>query len=168
MRLAIALFALLLVSMPTAEANDTDLERKSLRGLKDITVGFVRVPTELRQYEPALETDIQTAAELKLRLAGIKVLSAAEVGNGAGSGVILNISINAFPTNDGNWPVSVQVGVLQVVRLDRDASIFSYGETWGVYRIGRAQRSNLRSVRDTVNDMVDQFINAYLSVNPKK
>jgi hypothetical protein len=55
------------------------------------------------------------------------------------------------------------------VRLDRDPSIKIFAATtWDVAELGTVGRVNLRSIRERIKDLVDMFINAYLSVNPKK
>jgi hypothetical protein len=40
--------------------------------------------------------------------------------------------------------------------------------TWSVTAVGTVGRENLRNIRDFIKDDVDKFVNAYLSVNPKK
>jgi hypothetical protein len=41
------------------------------------------------------------------------------------------------------------------------------GFTWSVSSVGTVGRDNIRRVRDFIKDFVDQFIHAYLAVNPK-
>jgi len=40
--------------------------------------------------------------------------------------------------------------------------------TWTTGLTGTTGNLNIRGVRDHIKDLVDQFINAYLAVNPKK
>lgn len=57
---------------------------------------------------------------------------------------------------------------MQRVSLKRDSQISINAVTWNVESVGIAGSDNLNDVRDRIKDRVDQFINAYLSVNPKK
>ena len=54
----------------------------------------------------------------------------------------------------------------QVVWLERNPAIRAVGETWEVSTFLSLPPSRLRSIREEVTDQVDQFINAYLAVNP--
>jgi len=61
------------------------------------------------------------------------------------------------------------VELKQNVRLDRDPSMWLPGvTTWSVDAVGTVGREKLRNLRDGIKDYVDRFINAYLSVNPKR
>ena len=56
---------------------------------------------------------------------------------------------------------------MQHVWLARDLAIKAYGvETWSSSRLETADPSNVRLIRDSVAELVDRFINAYLAVNP--
>jgi hypothetical protein len=168
MRLYTAFITLFLFSAPIAHADEVEeFQRKSLRGLKNISVGPVHVPAELEQNGLLTSDEVHTDVELKLRLAGIQVVDLKDFNSSSSSASILNISVNVFSSSDGIWPISVNVGVMQPVLLERDRSILSYGETWGKFRLGRLEKSKIRNVRETIKDMVDQFINSYLAANPK-
>jgi len=54
----------------------------------------------------------------------------------------------------------------QYVTLVRSPSAQAYGATWSTGYMG--YNPQLRDIRDKMKDRVDIFINAYLSVNPKK
>ena len=52
---------------------------------------------------------------------------------------------------------------MQHVWLARDPAIKAYGvETWSSSRLETADPSNVRLIRDSVAELVDRFINAYL------
>ena len=64
---------------------------------------------------------------------------------------------------------SSRVEFRQDVRLDRDPNIqIPAATTWSAAAVGAVGRNDLRSIRDSIKDCVDRFINAYLSVNPRK
>lgn len=153
------LVMVLLVAANAATAVDAGFSRASLKGLKGVQVLVEPLQTEVEQGG-LNKASIQTDVELKLRQAGITVLT--EEGT-----PYLYIDVN---TSSGSlYAYFVGVKLCQTVRLDRDPSIqVLLATTWDVGEVGTVGRVNLRSIRDRIKDLVDMFINAYLSVNPKK
>jgi hypothetical protein len=122
MRLYIACIVVFLFSTPIARADEVEeFQRKSLRGLKNISVGPVRVPSELEQNGLLTSDEIHTDVELKLRLAGIHVVDLKDFDTPASSASILNVAVNTFSSGLGVWAVSVNVGVMQPVMLNETA-----------------------------------------------
>jgi len=106
---------------------------------------------------------IQIDVELKLRQAGIPVLA------GGASNPFLHISVNVFPSTSAIWPDTILVELRQSVSLTRDPSItVPLAATWDVGVFGEVPKLNVRDLRNSVKDIVDQFINDYLTANPKK
>jgi hypothetical protein len=154
----------LLVAASAATAVDDELSRRSLKGLKGVEVVVESLKAEAER-DGLDETSIQTDVELKLRLAGIAVLTKEERLAAPGT-PFLYINVN---TQSGSlYAYSISVQLEQDVRLDRDPSTRISATTWSVTSVGTVGRNNLRDVRDSIKDIVDIFINAYLSVNPKK
>jgi hypothetical protein len=60
------------------------------------------------------------------------------------------------------------VSLRQYVLLDRDRSIRLRATTWSTGGIGMVGRRKLSEIRGDIKDDADKFLNAYLSVNPKK
>jgi hypothetical protein len=115
------------------------------------------------------KTAIQTDVELKLRQAGIPVLDAKDPKLPKLEVAALEINVNIVTSSDGIWVFTVSVALGQNVRLVRDPSIIGvFANTWDVVETGRVGKPNVRELRDLIKDGVDTFINAYLSVNPKK
>ncbi len=103
----------------------------------------------------------QTAVELRLRLAGIKVL---EPDNDTLT-PFLFISINVGHQQVGQHDYfAIDVELNQAVRLLRDRSISGVGATWSQNAGGFGDAALVRSA---LEELVDDFVNAYLSVNPK-
>jgi hypothetical protein len=156
------LVMVLLVAANAATAVDAEFSRASLKGLQGVQV--VVEPLEAEAEQVGLnKTSIQTDVELKLRQAGITVLT--EAGT-----PYLYIDVNTSKSPSGPlYAYFVGVKLCQTVRLDRDPSIKIFAATtWDVAELGTVGRVNLRSIRERIKDLVDMFINAYLSVNPKK
>lgn len=147
---------------------DTESERKSLKGLSGIEV---EVYLDDPKVAEALKGKIQTDVELRLRKAGVRVVEHSAIPEGQPS---LQITINLLA--DDGAPKYVFVSsvrlrqfVVTSADFDRPVSQRNYLKvvTWGVESLGTVGRSKIETIRDTVNDEVDMFINAYLSQNPK-
>jgi len=161
--LALAVLALI---CGNGYAQDVEQTRNSLRGLSGVYV-VSENPLEEDAIRGGLSQDtIRKEAELKLRLAGIRVLSREEWEKEPGR-PYLQV-----------WPKVLKGGVLggyiyhislefkQYVSLVRSSSIQVFGTTWSAEHMGYTPE--LKDIQDKVKDRIDQFINAYLSVNPKK
>jgi hypothetical protein len=130
-------------------------------GLKGLSVVCVSVHySGTERYKLFVDlVQIQTDIEIRLRRAGIKVISQKEFNKRNDSeclwvyvtmedkfaSIIFSLHQTCVPLNDG---------VLATWHRDRII----------VYRTGEVDQ---RSLRDGVIDLVDQFINDYLSVNQK-
>lgn len=148
-----------------AAAGDNENTRQSLKGLRGLSVLVEALETEVER-NGLNKASIQTDVELKLRQAGIAVLT--EAGSHAAPGepfLYVNVSTSGGPL----YAYSIEVEFRQTVRLDRDPSIKIFGATtWSVGGGGAVGQHSLRDIRDGIEDYVDGFINAYLSVNPKR
>jgi hypothetical protein len=105
---------------------------------------------------------IQTDVELKLRLAGIRVVTAEE-----------DLKVPGMPTLYVNPQVlsnskamSISIALDQNVVLDRNGQRQVGIKTWEVGAVG--VNPSAEGIRSEIKDLVDQFLNAWLSVNPKK
>ena len=162
------LAVVLLLAASAATAGDDEFSRQSLKGLKGVGVLLEDLHADVEQ-DGLNKTSIQTDVELKLRQAGITVLTQAER-RAAPGGPFLYITVNTQqrPTAAGLYAYSISVELSQNVQLERDPTIQIVGATtWSVGEVGTVGRDRLRGVRDGIKDLVDMFINAYLSVNPK-
>jgi len=133
--------------------------------LKDVGPMVVFVDDLPRDFESLglRRDDIQRDVELKLRLAGITIYDDDESG-------YLYVVIGG--TCDRICGSSVRISYREqvfVLRGDEYIEVYSPAtwETAGV--VGIVGSDNLkRSIRDSVKDMVDEFVNAYLTANPKR
>ena len=101
--------------------------------------------------------------ELKLRLAGIKVLSEEERLDLPGS-PWLYLNVNPLHKDRNNNAFAVELSLRQTVRLVRNDSIIFGAATWSTGGVGYG---GVSFIRDFVKDHVDTFVNDWLSVNPK-
>jgi hypothetical protein len=161
MKLAVAVLIGLLSIGNLAVADDYELTRKSLKGIKGVAVLVEDLNPEVQAGLSCIV--IQRDAELKLRLAGIPVLT-----DPISSEAVLYIKASV-DTRRTPWAYAADVELLQAAILKRDSSIsLPRIPTWSVSgRGGYAIPGDLAILRDNLKDSVDMFINAYLSVNPK-
>ena len=142
-------------------------DKESLRGIRELAVVIEPLGNEVEGAGLTVD-GIRTDVELKLRLAGIKVLTLAESVQLPGSPFLyVNATVQLSKTNSGLATFAISVTLNQAVRLIRDGSITSLASTWHTGGSGSIGKDNLRQLRDPIKDHVDEFINDYLSVNPK-
>ncbi len=167
-RISVFVMIFLLVSVGMVYA--IEYEQESMRVLKSV---FLIV----EELKPDIEKDglhkssIQTDVELKLRMAGIKVLTKEESLKEPGMPIlsVLVASIQKEFRYAFRYAFVVRVQLVQNVFLARDPKIFCLGATtWrNDLKIGTVGADNVRDIRNIVKDEVDVFINDYLEMNPK-
>ena len=163
--LLLATVALLLLAMSgrSAMAFDDESTRATLKGLPGVWVWVEDFSDDAKRAGFNQQT-FQTDVELKLRLAGIKILTEQERMFTSG---IPYLSLLVNPLHDQHGEIAAygtRLHLWQGVRLIREPSITAFASTWSVSGVGYGK---LSGVRNSVKDLVDQFINAWLSVNPK-
>jgi hypothetical protein len=157
--------ALLLCLIPPATASDSEIDRASLKGLKGVfvLVEDLNPPEEQAGLKTA---DVQTDVEEKLKAAGIPLLSKTQDMDTPGMPTLyISVSVASSTASD-LWPFSIDVNLEQQATLKRSPDTFvPTAVTWHVGSIGAVDKSNIRSIRDRVNEQVAKFVNAYLKVN---
>jgi hypothetical protein len=140
-------------------ASDAELNRRTLKGIKSISV-LVENLSDAAISDGLSVSQIQTDVELRLRLAGIRVDPTTEP--------YLYVRANLLKTDlVGLYAYSSEVEFNQPVRVVATDG-FTVGTTWSVGTVGAIRSPNMsKRIRESVGDFVDEFINAYLSVNPK-
>lgn len=133
-------------------ASGEDMSLKGIRGVMVVVEDLSEGTLKLGLTKEAIRTDV----ELKLRLAGIRIL-AANPGE-----PYLYINVNVLPSGA---VANVSVALTQPVKLIRDPGIEVLADTWGHEIL--ITHPTTREIRSATKDLVDQFLNAWLSVNPK-
>jgi hypothetical protein len=146
-------------------AGDSESDRATLRGVEGMYV-------IVEELEPEVERagltrhQLQTDVELRLRQAGIRVLTKEERLETLGA-PWLYVNVNVVLRSDGLTAFSTRVELNQVALLKTDGSLVIV-PTWSVASIGSVGRIRfVDTIRNDVRDYVDGFINAYLSVHPR-
>lgn len=165
----LAAVALTLALTSPVLAQDTLIARATLGGLAGVRVAVEPIDSEAEKdgfARYALQADV----ELRLQQGGIRVLTETERLRMPGSPVLyLRAKTFTHGEIEGLYAYCIDLELGQTVRLSRDPTVSSWPPTWrSPGALGVAGARNLASVRNAVQDMVDQFINAYLAANPKR
>jgi len=141
--------------------------RATLRGLSGVGVLIEQLAPEIER-EGLIKNQLQIEVELKLKMAGIKVLTKEECLKAPGEPYLyVNVNVNIAKTESDIYPYSIDVLLMQKVSLLRDPKQTTYAVTWSTGGVGSIEKSILSQLRTSVEEMVDLFIKTYLSENPK-
>ena len=164
----IAVLALVVGIVTPALARERYGERESLAGLGGVYVLVEDMAPDVERNGLTRST-LQTDVEVKLRQAGIRVLTEAERAVAPGSPFLYLRVATMKSDGVGLYAVDIDLELNQEVRLTRNPAITSLARTWSAGGwVGIIGSRNLSRVRDTVRDAVDQFLNDYLAANPKR
>ena len=158
--------AVLTLGAALSAASDSSMDRSTLRGLKAVKV-VVDSPAAEVEREGISGDGLRITIEQKLRDAGITV------DHDAVEFLGLNISSARPPrrTLISKGPISlvINMGLYQIVLLNRDKTTKTVTETWGDQRVAPAPPKAIEhTVTDAVDDLVSEFITAYRAMNPKQ
>jgi hypothetical protein len=142
--------------------------RATLQGLKGIGVLVENLPQEVEK-EGITKNQLQIEVELKLREARIPILSREECLKTPGEPYLyININVNTAKTESDIYPYSLDVMLIQKVSLMRDPKQTTYSVTWSTGGVGSVSKQSIHPLRNSVGDIVDVFIQAYLAENPPR
>lgn len=152
---------------------DTEENRETLRGIKGVTVAIVPVEPEV-ENAGLTQGQIRKDVELKLRMAGLNVLTTEkknkemlEASGGAFLFIVPTIikhpKLSSYLQVD-MYVYNIHLELNQGVYLMRNKK-FTAGSTWSTWMVGVT--GNLDDIRIDTKDLVDKFLNAWRSVNPK-
>lgn len=136
---------------------DAPMDRATLRGLKTLQVA-VDVGAELQQ---AGITRATLAGQVRQRLekAGITIDPDAVD--------FVGVKVTAAQSKNTPYALCLELGIYQGVTLRRDPTMFTTAETWSGESVLLSPKKLLQdALTTTINDLVDQFVAAFKSVNP--
>ncbi len=164
------IFAVCLVALSTsgnsssiAHAMDSKLSRSTLTGLQRVGILVQSVGPNIAEEGISI-SQIKSDVELKLRTVGIEVFSNKNEFSSEKGHPFINVNINCLPEMDsGLYAYSVHVELVQNAFLERNNLILAPATTWSSSSLSI---SKISDIRNNIKDVVDRFLNAYLSVNP--
>ena len=140
-------------------------KQQALVGLKGVEVVVEDIRPEAERLG-LTEAQIQTDVELRLRKAGVRVLTAKESDETPGVPFLYVNVTTIFFQKTSAVVYSIFVQLKEAVTLKR--GFIAVGAIWNTGSVGTVGTSNIRKIRVSVGDKVDEFINDYLAANPKK
>ncbi len=153
MRTRVFIAVVVLMSVALRIGGQAPSERETLKGLGPIRV----VVNSDAERDGLTEQILQTAVELRLRQNGIPLEEDVAL-------PYLYVNVSALE-DDELYAFAVLVVLKQRASLSNGLTV--YAATWNTGRIGIGMvgRDNLRNVRESVLEKVNEFSNDYLAVN---
>jgi hypothetical protein len=155
---AIAVFFLCLISFAFAE--DKEVTRLTLRGIKGVYVVIESIEPEIENLG-LTQAQIRADVEAKLREANITVEPDFQRGLAA---VYLYVQV-LRPEKINRLFYSISLSLLQNVILERDPNAKTNTDTWLVRVLGMS--SGTEAIRSDIRSLLDQFIEDYRKANQK-
>jgi hypothetical protein len=149
------------VNSAYVQAQDFATRRATLKGIDAVSVIVEDLSDGAKLIGLTRET-IQTDVELKLRLAGMRVTTQEESYTLPG---MPSLYIRVTLTDHAE-AASIEGQLWQNVKLDRNGQSAFGATTWSTILV--TTHPHAQTIRENVKDVVDEFLNAWLSVNPKK
>ncbi len=168
-----AVIALLMILLGMAWGFDDEGSRETLRGIKGVRVVVESIEPEIEEAG-LTRSQVQTDVELKLRTAGLNLLTPEErnkeiIRASGGAYLYVNphiLKLHKIPSyfQVDVYVFSIDLELYQAVYLMRNKKRAA-ALTWSTGVLGTNR--DLGKIRSEIKDRVDVFLDAWLSVNPK-
>jgi hypothetical protein len=155
---AAAIAAVFLFTIPFAFAEDKEITRLTLRGIKEVNVVIESIEPEIQSLG-LTQAQVRADVESKLRLANIAVSPDIERGRPA---IYVYVQV-LKPEKINRLFYSISLSVLQNVALERDPNVKTNTDTWLVRMLGMS--SGTEAIRSDIRSLLDQFIEDYRKAN---
>jgi hypothetical protein len=156
-----AAFAVFFLSIvPFALAEDKEITRMTLRGIKEVNVVIESIEPEIQSLG-LTQDQVKADVEAKLREANVAVSPDIERGRPA---LYLYVQV-IRPEKLNRLFYSISLSVLQNVVLERDPNVKTNTDTWLVRMLGMS--SGTEAIRSDIRSLLDQFIEDYRKANQK-
>jgi hypothetical protein len=159
--LATAIVAVFLCVIPFAFAEDKEITRLTLRGIKEVNVVIESIEPEVEKLG-LTQDQVKAVAESKLREANIAVATDIVRGRPA---VYLYVQV-VRPEKIDRLFYSISLSLLQNVVLERDPEVKTNTDTWMARVLGMS--SGIEAIRSDIRSLLDQFIEDFRKANQKK
>jgi hypothetical protein len=159
--LATAMAVVFFCVLPFAFAEDREITRLTLRGIKEVNLVIEPIEPEIQNLG-LTQAQVQADVEAKLREANIAVAPDIERGRPA---VYLYVQV-IRPERINRLFYSISLSVLQNVILERDPNVKTNTDTWVARILGMS--SGTQAIRADIRSLLDQFIEDFGKANVKK
>jgi len=159
--LATAMAVVFFCVLPFAFAEDKEITRLTLRGIKEVNLVIESIEPEIQNLG-LTQAQVQADVEAKLREANIAVAPDIERGRPA---VYLYVQV-IRPERINRLFYSISLSVLQNVILERDPNVKTNTDTWVARILGMS--SGTQAIRADIRSLLDQFIEDFGKANVKK
>jgi len=152
------------VAAPLGAHADTEAQRHTLAGLTGVHLQVDLRGEDLQKFG-LVEIEVRPEIESKLVAAGLQLLDVESSRRTPGVPWLFveAIVVRSLDAKEYAWAVRVQLQ--QRACLERDPKVCESVSTWEGYRLGSVGRRRVRTLRQDVLDVVDQFIVANLAAN---
>jgi hypothetical protein len=146
-------------------------DSENLKGLRGVRVLVESVKPDLEK-EGVTKAQLTNRAEVKLRQAGIEVITSEEYEKMPLAQrvlvPVLDLKVEGIRIMDlPLYAYCLSLEVLDGVIFLRDKHMKTLAGTWTRHAMGYSGLSNLREIYNQLDDLVDGFINDYLAANPQ-
>lgn len=163
---ALILAAIIGTGLP-ALAQDQESEDTSMRGLPGIYVFVDKIPASLNSGG-ALDVELESQVEVRLKRAGIKILERPEALAHAGKPFLFIQVRGAKVSDQPVYSLVVIGGLVQRVALERDPSLTCFARTWMISSFNSPREQELKAqIFASVAQVADEFAKSYRQANPK-
>lgn len=166
MRLRVLILLSLTLCWPTVGFPFTSDKRDTLRGLREISVLVEYLPDDVER-EGLSRAQLQHDIEMRLRKAGLRVLTISEITNSPGAPYLYvaiypitgpSVSFNAY---------AISFTLKQLVQLSWNPTIELFATTWeGPGHPSSLSTLRILDIRTRISDAVKLFIIDYQAMNP--
>jgi len=152
---------------PTCGFSFTADKRDTLRGLREVSVLVEYLPDDVER-EGLNREHLQRDIEVRLRQAGLHVLTISEVANSPGA-PYLYVAVYPITTSSlYSNAYAVALTLKQLVQLSRHPTTELFATTWeGPMHLGSLGDVKVLGIRGKIFDAVGRFIVDYRDVNSK-
>ena len=167
MRVRVLILLVLALYWPTVGFSFTADKRDTLRGLREISV-LIEYPPDDLEREGLNREQLRRDIEVRLRQAGLHVLTLSEVANLPGAPYLYvavypiigpSVNVNAY---------AVALTLKQLVQLSRNPTTELFATTWeGPLHFSSLSDSKVFDIRSRIFDAVGRFIVDYRDVNSR-
>jgi hypothetical protein len=161
--------------LPTVDVDDPRYAyRYPLQGLKGVYL-VLRIKNEGQGIPKEDKGKLVTNVEVKLRMAGIPVLTESQLQQHPGQ-PILSVDINNMYSQDENnklFLYDIEVRLYERVRMLRpEVKGAVLASTWSQGTVGsflnKTEKDHSQKIQGIVSAFIDIFVNDYLAANPRK